>query len=130
MEANQNVPRPFTLLMQAIAYLLGGMFLFDASIRLWVGAGAVIGEIFGGVFMAFGFFLVISSFFEGLTGWANRMNFQLFLGLFIVTLGDLFVVALESTQYKAFHLVLALAFSLIVIAAMLFQLIRRRAGLR
>ena len=112
MEANQNVPRPFTLLMQAIAYLLGGMFLFDASIRLWVGAGAVIGEIFGGVFMAFGFFLVISSFFEGLTGWANRMNFQLFLGLFIVTLGDLFVVALESTQYKAFHLVLALAFSL------------------
>ena len=42
MEANKNVPRPFTLLMQAIAYLLGGMFLFDASIRFCVGAGDII----------------------------------------------------------------------------------------
>ena len=42
MEANKNVPRPFTLLMQAIAYLLEGMFLFDASIWFCVRAGDII----------------------------------------------------------------------------------------
>ena len=57
MQTNQNVPRPFSLLMQAIAYLLGGMFLFNVSITFLVGAGALIGEIFGGLFMAFAFFL-------------------------------------------------------------------------
>jgi hypothetical protein len=130
MEANQDVPRPFTLLMQAIAYVLGGMFLFDAGIRFLVGAGARTVEVFGVVFIAFGFFLVISSFFNRLTSWANTINFELFLGLFIVTLADLFVVAVESTQYLGFHLIVAVAFSVIVIAAMLFEFIRRRRGLR
>jgi hypothetical protein len=125
MQTNQNVPNPFPLLVLAIAYLLGGMVLFDASIGLTAGVEALIGEIFGILFMAAGFFLVISTFFKKLAALANRINFYLLLGLFIVAAADFLIMAVESSEYKVFHIVLAFAFWLLVLAALLFQLFRR-----
>ena len=124
MQTNQNVPNPFPLLVLAIAYLLGGMVLFDASIGLSVGVGSLIGEIFGILFMAAGFFLVISSFFKKLAPLVNRINFYLLLGLFIVAAADFLMVAVESSEYKVFNIALAFAFWLLVLAALLFQLFR------
>lgn len=37
MQPDQNVPKPFPVLMQTLAYELGGMFLFDDSIKVLVG---------------------------------------------------------------------------------------------
>jgi len=124
MQTNQNVPNPFPLLVLAIAYLLGGMVLFDASIVLSVGVGSLIGEIFGILFMAAGFFLVISSFFKKLAPLVNRINFYLLLGLFIVAAADFLMVAVESSEYKVFHIVLAFVFWLLVLAALVFRLFR------
>jgi hypothetical protein len=124
MQTNQSVPNPFPLLILAIAYLLGGIVLFDASIALTAGVGALIGEIFSILSMAAGFFLVISSFFKKLTALVNRINFYLLLGLFIVAAADFLIVAVESTEYKVFHIVLAFVFWLIVLAALVFQLFR------
>jgi hypothetical protein len=118
------MPNPFPLLVLAIAYLLGGMVLFDASIGLSAGVGALIGEIFGIIYMAAGFFLVISSFFKKLTALVNRINFYLLLGLFIVAAADFLMVAVVSSEYKVFLIVLAFAFWLLVLAALLFQLFR------
>ena len=126
MQTNQNVPRPFSILSQAIAYLLGGMFLFNTSSIYLAGRPALIGQIFGGIFMGVAFFLVISSFFDNLVALANRINRWLFLALFIVAMASLFTMAVKSTEYLTFYIVLAVAFALIVIAAMLFQL--RRTG--
>ena len=130
MQTNQNVPDPFPLLVLAIAYLLGGMFLFNASVGLTATVGTLMEQIFGVLVMAAGFFLVISSFFKKLTALANRINFYLLLGLFIVAAADFVIVALEPSQYKIFTIVLAFAFWLLVLAALLFQLIRRQGGLR
>jgi len=124
MQTNQNVPNPFPLLVLAIAYLLGGMFLFDASIGLTAGVGTLIEEIFGVLVIATGFFLVISSFFKKLAALANRINFYLLLGLFIVAAADFLIVAVESSEYKVFNIVLAFAFWLLVLAALVFQLFR------
>ncbi len=124
MQTNQNVPNPFPLLVLAIAYLLGGMFLFDVSIGLSAGVGALIGEILGALVIATGFFLVISSFFKKLTALVNRINFYLLLGLFIIAAADFLIVAVESIEYKVFLIVLAFAFWLLVLAALLFQLFR------
>jgi hypothetical protein len=124
MQTNQNVPNPFPLLVLAIAYLLGGMFLFDASIGLTAGVGTLIEEIFGVLVIATGFFLVISSFFKKLAALANRINFYLLLGLFIVAAADFLIVAVESSEYKVFNIVLAFTFWLLVLAALVFQLFR------
>ena len=125
MQTNQNVPNPFPLLVLAIAYLLGGMFLFNASAGFTAGVGTLIEKIFGIIYMASGFFLVISSFFKKLTALANRINFYLLLGLFIVAAADFLIVAMESIEYKVFNIVLAFAFWLLVLAALVFQLFRR-----
>ena len=124
MQSNQNVPDPFPLLVLAIAYLLGGMFLFSASIGLTATVGTLMEEIFGVLVMAAGFFLVISSFFKKLTALANRINFYLLLGLFIVAAADFVIVAVESSEYKVFHVVLAFVFWLVVLASLLFQLFK------
>jgi len=122
MQTNQNVPRPFYTLSQAIAYLLGGIFLFNnSSIYLAGTPGALIGRIFGGIFMGFAFFLAISSFFDNLVAWANRINRWLFLALFIVAMASLYITVVKSTENLTLSVVLALAFSVIVLAAMLFR---------
>jgi hypothetical protein len=126
MQTNQNVPRPFTVLMQALAYEVGGIFLFDAGVRFLVGAAARIMEIIGVLFMVVGFFLVISLLVERrLAALANTINFQLYLGLFFVTIADLITVAV-SAKYRAPLAVVALVFLLIVAAAMLLQLLIKR----
>lgn len=130
MQPDQNVPRPFPVLMQALTYELGGMFLFDAGVRFCVGAGARIVESFGALFMVVGFLLAISLLVgRRLAALANRINFQLYLGLFFVTVADLIAVAVLA-KYRAPFVVMALVFLLIVIAAMLFHLIRRRRASR
>jgi hypothetical protein len=122
MQTNQNVPRPFYTLSQAIAYLLGGIFLFNNS-RIYLAGtpGALIGQIFGGIFMGFAFFLAISSFRDNLVGWANRINRWLFLALFVVAMASLYVTVVKSTENLTLSVVSALVFSAIVIAAMLFR---------
>jgi len=116
--------------MQALTYELGGMFLFDAGVRFCVGAGARIVESFGALFMVVGFLLAISLLVgRRLAALANMINFQLYLGLFFVTVADLIAVAVLA-KYRAPFVVMALVFLLIVIAAMLFHLIRRRRALR
>ena len=129
MQTNQNVPRPFGILLQAVTYLIGGIFLLAVSSDL-VGVTALIGRVFGGIFIGVAFFLAISSFFDKLVTWANRVDMQLFLAIFIVSIANLFVVAIESPGDRTFLTVLALAFSLIVIAAMLFWSFRTEARLR
>ena len=130
MQTNQNVPSPFAILSQAIAYLLGGIFLFNnSSIYLAGTPGALIGQIFGGIFMGVAFFLVISSFLDNLVALANRINIWLFFALFIVALANLIVIAVESTEYRTFYIVLAASFSLITLAALLFHLRRTGASL-
>ena len=122
MQTNQNVPSPFYTLSQAIAYLLGGIFLFNnSSIYLTGTPGALIGRIFGGIFMGFAFFLAISSFVDKLVTCANRINKWLFLALFIVAMGSLYVTVVKATENLTLSVVLALAFSVIVVAAMLFR---------
>jgi hypothetical protein len=128
MQTNQNVPRPFYTLSQAIAYLLGGIFLFNnSSIYLAGTPGALIGQIFGGLFMGFAFFLAISSFIDKLVEWANRINKCLFLALFFTAMASLYVTVAKATENLTLSVVLALAFSVVVIVAMLF---RTREGLR
>ena len=124
MQINQNVPRPFAILSQAIGYLLGGVFLSNTCSIYLVGTTALIGQIFGGIFIGVAFFLVISSFFDNLVALANRINIWLLFPLFIVALANLIVIAAESTEYRTFYIVLAAAFSLTTLAAILFQLFR------
>lgn len=127
MQTNQNVPRPFYTLSQAIAYLLGGIFLLHNSSIYLAGRPALIGQIFGGIFIGFAFFLAISSIFDKLVALADRINRGLFLALFIVVMGSLYVTVVKATENRTFSVVLALAFSVIVLASLLF---RTRASLR
>ena len=130
MQTNQNVPRPFSVLAQAIAYSLGGIFLLDASSTYLTGTPALIGQIFGFAFIGFAFFLAISSFVDKLVAWANRIDIWLFLALFFVAISSLIKTAVESTEYRTFYIVLAAVFLSIVLAAMLFRLFRMGASLR
>lgn len=129
MQTNQNGAIPLYILSQAIAYLLGGIFLFTTSTSL-AGMTALMGQIFGGIFMGFAFFLVISSFFDSLVVWANRINLWLFLALFFVAIARLIKMAVNSTEYQIFYIVLAVIFLLLVLAALLFQSFRTGANLR
>ena len=130
MQTNQSVPRPFSVLAQAIAYLLGGVFLLDTTSAYLAGTAALVGQVFGFAFVGFAFFLAISSFVDKLVAWANRIDMWLFLALFFAAMASLIVTAIESTDCRTFYVVLAAAFLSIVLAAMLFRLFKIGASLK
>lgn len=127
MQTDQKVGRPFLLLSQAIAYLLGGIFLSTANATDVVG---LVAQIFGGIFIFFAFFLVVTSFVSNLTDWATRMDIWFFLALFFVSMASLIKTALESVECRFFYIVLAIIFLLLVLAALLFQLYKTAISLR
>jgi len=122
METNQDVPRPFYILSQAITYLIGGMFLLSVSGSL-EGRVAVIAEVFGFILIGGAILFLVSSFFPRLVRWASTVDKQLFLGLFFVNMANLAIIAVTSTKYRAFSVVLVVAFLLSVVVAELFWLV-------
>lgn len=96
METNQSRPQPFDTLLKATAYLLGGIFLYTAKVT---GTTALVAQVFGVVFVAFAFFLVIAPFFDRLGDWAHRANLWLLLGLFSATLARVVIAGVESPKF-------------------------------
>ena len=118
---NQNRPRPFDILSQAIAYLLGGIFLYTADLT---GTPALTTHILGGIFMAFAFFLGIASFFNGLKGliaWVRSIDMALFLGLFLATLVRLIITAAKGPEELLW---VVIAFLFLTLGAFLFHIFR------
>lgn len=125
MQTNRNGGHPFFILSQAIAYLLGGMFLCTTSATAdMTGTATLIARAFGGLFIAFAFFLVIASFFNRLVAWATRVNMWLFLGLFFVTMTRLIKTALDTTEFRLLYILLAIVFLFLILGALLFQVLR------
>ena len=129
MQTNQNVPRPFPILLQAITYLTGGMFLLTVSTSL-EGRIALTAQILGPIFIGVAILLGISACVGRFVAWANRVDRWFFLGLFYVSLANVIFVAVVSSKYRAFFVVLVLAFLCIVIAALLLNMSRMGARLR
>jgi hypothetical protein len=123
MQRNQNVPRSFAILTQAITYLIGGMFLLTVSAisPSLAGRAGVIAQIFGYIFIVIAILLGISASVNRLAAWANRVDTQFSLALFLVSIaGVFFAVAGSPSKYLVFFIVLFFAFLLIVIAGLLF----------
>jgi len=129
MQTNQNVPRPFPILLQAMTYLMGGMFLLTVSTGLG-GRIALTAHIFGYIFVGVAILLGISACVGRDVAWANRVDRWFFLGLFFVNSANLIFVAVVSSKYRAFFVVLVFAFLCIVIAALLLHMSRMGARLR
>lgn len=131
MQTNENVPRVYRILSQAIAYLIGGMFLLTVSATSPSLAGrvGVIGQIFGYLFIGIGILLGISAFSSRLAAWANRLDEEFLFSLLLVDIVDLTFVVVGSTKYQTFFVVLLLAFLFVLIVAPLFWLFRSRVGL-
>ena len=127
MQTNQNGGHPFLILSQAIAYLLGGIFLCTATVA---GVPSLVAQIFGGIFIVFAFLLVVASFSSKLIAWTTKINLWLFLALFFVSMASLIKIALELTECRISYIVLAVVFLLLVLAALLFQLFRMGTNLR
>ena len=119
MNTSDNIPRPFSVLSQALAYLIGGTFLFAAEIN---GAAIFAAQIMGLVFIATGFFLGIASFINPLLKFANRIDGMLFMGLFITSIGSL-IVTIVTGEYKWFIFIIG-AFLLLVLVSFLFHIIK------
>lgn len=117
MQTNQNRPQPFDTLLRAIAYLLGGIFLYTAKVT---GTPVLGAQVFGAVFIAFSFFLVITSFFNKLRAWARTVDLYLFFGLFIATVARLIIAGVESLEL----LYVVVAFLVLTLGTLLFYVFR------
>lgn len=120
-----NRAGPFDVVSRAIAYLLGGIFIYGANAT---GPMAWVGHIFGVVFICFAFFVLISSFFNRLGAWAETVHSWFTGGLFIGTVARLIITAVGAKS--AVQIVLAFVFLLLVIGVLFFQSFRHWAGLR
>lgn len=112
MQTNQSRLQPFDTLFRAMAYLLGGIFLYTAKVT---GTPVLGAQVLGVIFIVFAFFLVIASFFNRFRAWSRTVNSYLFLGLFIATVARVIIAGVESPKllYVVFaFLVLTLGVSL------------------
>lgn len=117
----QNRNQAFTILSQAIAYLLAGIFLFTTSPVVCTL------QIFGVIFMVFAFFLVIASCVDRLAAWTNRVHMGLFGGLFAASAAYLIITAVDTRE--PLYIVLTFVFLLSIVGALLFQLFRQGTNL-
>lgn len=128
MQTNQNGTVIFHILSQAIAYLIGGIFLWASSSSI-TGGIALVSKVFGGVFIGLAFILVISSFLDRLIPWAKRMNKWLFFALFVVAMARLTIMAVESEELRAVWIVIAVLFLLLILISLVLNMIRIRIDL-
>ena len=119
----QSRTGPFDVVSRAIAYLLGGIFIYGANAT---GPTAWVGHIFGVVFICFAFFVLISSFFNRLGAWTDAIHGWFMGALFIGTVARLIVTAVGSKSVV--QIVLAFAFLLLVTGVLFFQSLRHWAG--
>lgn len=112
----QSGNRASELLSQAVAYLLGGIFLCTLV------PSVLVLTVFGWVFVAFAFFLLIASCVDRLTAWANRVHMWLYGSLFAVGVASVIIAAVGTLE--SLYIVLACVFLLCLIGALLFLIIR------
>jgi len=116
MKQNQDRSKAISLLFEAVAWSMGGIFLLTlttASISLWLN------QIVGWLFITFSVFLIIASFRNNLVPWGDKIRVYLAYPLFAVTVTHFITTAFISRQ--SIYVILAIAFLLFLLAAIVFQ---------
>jgi len=102
-----------TLLYEAMAFSLGGIFLLTLNANLTL-------HVFGWIFIAFALLLIVESFINKISLLHNRIQTLLVYPLFIVTIADFITKAIDSHQ--SVYIVLTVIFLLILLVAILYQI--------
>jgi hypothetical protein len=112
MKQNQDQGRATSLLLDAVAWALGGIFLLTITTAT---ISPLINQIIGWLFIAYSVLLIIASFRNNLIPWIEKAEVRVGLAypLFVTTLGDLFIKAAESKQFILVIIVLIISFLLI-----------------
>lgn len=117
MQTNESRPQPFDTLLKAIAYLMGGIFLYTAKVT---GTPVLGAQVLGVIFIVFAFFLVIASFFNRFRASSRRVDSYLLLGLFSATVARVIIAGVESREL--FYVVFA--FLVLMLGVFLFHIFR------
>ena len=118
MQMNQTRPQPFDILLQAIAYIIGGIFLYTAKVDENPILGA---QVIGGVFIVFAYFLVTASLFNKLITWARKVDMYLLLGLFIAMVTRLAIAGVEAPEL--YYVIVP--FLIYVVGSLLFHIVKQ-----
>jgi len=117
----QSTNRVFDILFRALAYMLGGMFLVVTS--------GLIGQVVGGIFIAFAFLLVVVASVGTMPAWIGQVHQRFFSsGLLVATEARVIITAAQTG--KTSYLVVAIVFGVLIIAALLFQGCRNIKAIR
>jgi hypothetical protein len=124
MQTNQSRPQPFDTLLKAIAYLLGGIFLYTTKIT---GTPVLGARVVGVIFIVFAFFLVIASLFNRFKDLSHKVDLYLLLGLFGTTLARVAIAGVESRELL-YVIIAFLVFILVVLLLYAFRSTRELAS--
>lgn len=117
MQTNQSRPQPFGTLLQAMAYLLGGIFLYTAKVT---GTPVLGAQVLGVIFIVCAFFFIIASLFHRLRALSHKVDSYLLLGLFTATVARVAIVGVESREL----LYVVSAFLVLMLGVSLFHIFR------
>lgn len=87
MNTDSNIPQPFDILSRAIAYFAGGVLLYNVNLE----NVSLSAKVLGIIFIIFAFLLGIASF-SGKLKIAGKVDYCLFIGLFIAALAGLAII--------------------------------------
>jgi len=110
-----NIRGGITLLIEAIAYALAGLFLLTITPNLLI-------NLFGWVFVAFAAFLIVRSLLNKPNLWGDRIDIALAFPLFTVTAADFIIKSVESQQNL--YIIFAFVFLLLLLLAIMLQIWR------
>lgn len=116
MKQNQDQSKAISLLFEAVAYSMGGLFLLTLTTAL---ISLRLNQIVGWLFIAFSVFLIIASFRNSLIPWGDKGRVWFAYPLFVVTLGGFIIEAVASKQ--SIYVILAIVFLLFLFAGIVFQ---------